>query len=111
MPSTKSWDSYFAGRQSAAPTPGSAWRLPRFGKRDVPLMVYTKKAEFRGHKDIWQNPQDKDETNKATRATVLNQVQLHEKVVLAGTDHSHQLMATHPKNAPTQKKRVTEHMD
>lgn len=42
-------------------------------------MVYTKKAEFRGHKDIWQNPQDKDETNKATTATVLNQVQLHKR--------------------------------
>lgn len=60
-----------------------------------------------GHKDIWQiYSQDEDKTNKATTATVLDQFQLHKR-----TDHSHQLMATHPKNAPTQKKRVTEHMD
>lgn len=77
--STKSWCSPFADRQSPAPTPGTAWRLPKLGKKDVPLIVHTKKAEFTGHRDTWQNPQDKDEINKTTTATVLNQLQLHKK--------------------------------
>lgn len=39
---------------------------------DMPLMVDTKNAQFTGHKDIGQNFQnDKDETNKASSATVL----------------------------------------
>lgn len=31
----------------------------------------TKNAEFTGHRDIWQNSQDKEETNKDNSATVL----------------------------------------
>lgn len=33
-------------------------------QKGVPLRVDTKNAEFRGYKDIWQNTQDKEETNR-----------------------------------------------
>lgn len=34
-----------------------------------------KECRFYGHKDIWQNPLDKEQTNKAKAASVLNQLQ------------------------------------
>lgn len=41
-------------------------RLAKLGERDVLLIVGAKNTEFMGHKDIWQNSQDKEETNKAS---------------------------------------------
>lgn len=49
----------------------------------------TKYAEFTVHKDIWQNSQDKKETNKASSATVLESAPTGVKVILAGGDHDH----------------------
>lgn len=43
----------------------SRGRLAKLRERDVLLIVGTKNTEFTGHKDICQNSQDKDETNKA----------------------------------------------
>lgn len=35
------------------------------------MIVDKKNAKFTGHKDIWQNSQYKEDTNKANSATVL----------------------------------------
>lgn len=48
-------------------------RLTKLRKKDVPLMVEVKK--FTGHKDTGQNS-DKEETNKASSATVLKPLQM-----------------------------------
>ena len=44
------------------------------GKSNVPLTVDTENAECMPHKDMWQNPQDKEETKKDNSAAVLNQL-------------------------------------
>ncbi|RMC01536.1 hypothetical protein DUI87_21977 [Hirundo rustica rustica] len=46
-------------------------RLTKLGEKDVQLIVDTNTPEFLGHKNIWQNSQDKEETNKANSAVVL----------------------------------------
>lgn len=38
-------------------------------EKDVLVIVETKNAEFTSHKDIWQNFQDKEETNKTNPVT------------------------------------------
>lgn len=62
----------------------------------------TKNAEFTDHNDIRQNFLDKEETNKANLATVLNQLQLSKRQFLQGdmantTDHQPK-KATKPKD-------------
>lgn len=49
--------------------------LTKLGKKDVLLIAGTRNAGFMGYKDIRQNSQGKEETNKADSAIGLNQLQ------------------------------------
>lgn len=46
-------------------------RLTKLGKKDVTLIADIQNAEFTDNKDTCQNPQDKEESNKANSAIVL----------------------------------------
>lgn len=70
-------------------------RLTKLGEKYVPLLVDTKNAELVGHKDIWQNTQDKGEAIKANSATELKSVPPEK----AGGDYNSQI--------PTQLKKPT----
>lgn len=67
-------------------------RLRKLGEKHVLLIVGTKNARFRGHKDIWQKSQDKEETNKTNSATVLKSALTEQKVILTWGGCNHQLM-------------------
>lgn len=42
-------------------------------------MADTEDAEFMDHKDIWQNPKEKEETNKESSSTEQNQLPLRKR--------------------------------
>ena len=69
-------------------------------QKGVPLWVDTKNAEFRGYKDIWQNTQDKEETNRNNWATVL-------KSDLAGANCDHWLTDHGPKKPTNPRERLS----
>lgn len=46
-------------------------RLTKPGNMGVPLTVDTENLEFRGYRDMQQKPQNKEETNKASLAMLL----------------------------------------
>lgn len=68
-------------------------RLTKLGKKDVPLIMDAKNAEFAGHKDIWQDSKDNEETNKAKSAIVLKSAPSGQRLILAGADHDHDFCA------------------
>lgn len=46
-------------------------------------------TEFIEHEDIWQNPQGKEETDKANSGTGLRSAPIGWKVIPAGAGHNH----------------------
>lgn len=44
------------------PSDLSPGEVTKLGEKD--FLPYTRNAEFVGHEDIWQNPQDEEETNE-----------------------------------------------
>lgn len=55
----------------------------RVEKEGFPRVVDAGNAGFPGHKDIWQNPQGKEESNKPNSATVLQSAPAGRKGILA----------------------------
>lgn len=49
----------------------SKGQLTKPGKMGVPLTADTENLEFRGYSDMQQKPQNKEETNKASLAMLL----------------------------------------
>lgn len=75
-------------------------------KEGCPLVADTRNAEFTGQRAIWQNSQNKEETNKAAQLLCCNQLQLGKRQFWQGEILTTSSWTSDPRNPVTQTRKT-----